>query len=58
MTSGPLPWGDCTGILEHGTCRHPLASLLVSSMDLEVVVHVECAAGCGHWLAARTPACP
>ena len=50
MISGPLPWGNRTGVLEHGTCQHPLASLLVSSMDLEVVVQVECAAGCGHRL--------
>ena len=38
------------GILEHGPCRHPLAALLVTAMDLEAVVQVECAAGCGHWL--------
>ena len=46
----PLPRGNRTGVLEHGPCRHPLASLLVSAMDLEAVVQVECVAGCGHWI--------
>ena len=47
---GPLPRGNPTGILEHGRCRHPVVSLMVSAMDLEAVVQVECAAGCGHLL--------
>ena len=47
-TCGPLPRGNPTGILEHGPCRHPLAALLVTRMDLDVVVQVDCAAGCGH----------
>ena len=46
----PLPRGNPTGILEHGPCRHPLAALLVSVMDLEAVVQVDCAVGCGHRL--------
>ena len=49
-TCGPLPRGIRTGILEHGPCRHPLAALLATAMDLEAVVEVECAAGCGHRL--------
>ena len=49
-TDGPLPRGNPTGFLEHGPCRHPLTGLLVSGMDLEAVVQVECAAGCGHRL--------
>ena len=47
-TCRPLPRGNPAGVLEHGPCRHPLAALLVSRMDLEAVVQVECAAGCGH----------
>ena len=47
---GPLPRGNPTGSLEHGLCRHPLASLMATAMDLEVVVQVDCAAGCGHRL--------
>ena len=34
--------------LEHGRCRHPLASLMASAMVLFDVVLVDCAAGCGH----------
>ena len=37
-------------VLEHGRCRHPLASLMASAMVLFDVVQVECAAGCGHRL--------
>ena len=37
-------------VLEHGCCRHPLASLMASGMVLDDVVFVECAAGCGHRL--------
>ena len=37
-------------VLEHGRCRHPLASLMASVMVLDDVVFVECAAGCGHRL--------
>ena len=46
----PSPRGKREAILEHGPCRHPLAALLASAMDLEAVVQVECAAGCGHLL--------
>lgn len=46
----PLPRQNRTGILEHGPCRHPLAALLATAMDLEAVVQVECAAGCCHRL--------
>ena len=35
-------------VLEHGRCRHPLASLMASAMVLFDVVLVDCAAGCGH----------
>ena len=35
-------------VLEHGRCRHPLASLMASGMVLFDVVLVDCAAGCGH----------
>ena len=49
-TCGPLPRGTRAGILERGPCRHPLAALLATRMDLEVVVQVDCAAGCGHRL--------
>ena len=31
-------------------CQHPVAALLVSTMDLEAFVQVECAVGCGHRL--------
>ena len=48
MTWRPSPRQKREAILEHGPCRHPLASLMVSAMDLEAVVQVECAAGCGH----------
>ena len=47
---GLLPRGNPAGILEHGLCQHPLAALLVTRMDLEVVEQVDCAAGCGHRL--------
>ena len=50
MTSGPLLRENRPPVLEHCPCRHPLASLLVSGMDLEAVAQVECAAGCGHRL--------
>ena len=49
-TVGPLPRGIRTGILEHGPCRHPLAALLATAMDLEAVFEVECTSGCGHQL--------
>ena len=35
-------------LLEHGPCRHPLASLMASAMVLDDMALVECAAGCGH----------
>ena len=35
-------------VLEHGRCRHLLASLMASAMVLLDVVLVDCAAGCGH----------
>ena len=35
-------------VLEHGRCRHSLASLMASAMVLFDVVLVDCAAGCGH----------
>ena len=35
-------------VLEHGRCRHPLASLMASAMVLFDVVLVDCAGGCGH----------
>ena len=58
----PLPRGNRTGDLEQGRCGHPLASQLVSRMDLEAVVEVDCAAGCGHRLYSdrgpvRCPCC-
>ena len=37
-------------VLEHGPCRHPLASLMASAMVLDDVVQVDCAAACGHRL--------
>ena len=46
----PLVGEKVPVVLEHGRCRHPLASLLASVMALEDVVFVECAAGCGHRL--------
>ena len=46
----PLPPEKDRPVLEHGPCRHPLASLLASAMVLDDVVQVECSAGCGHWL--------
>ena len=49
-TCSPLPRGNPTGFLEHGPCRHPLAALLASGMDLEAVRQVQCASGCGHRL--------
>ena len=50
MTSGPFILDNRLPVLEHGPCRHPLASRLVSGMDLEAIRQVECAAGCGHRL--------
>ena len=55
LNAGRTPWRPSPRqkrevILEHGPCRHPLASLMVSAMDLELVVQVECATGCGHLL--------
>ena len=44
----PLVGEKVPVVLEHGRCRHPLASLLASVMALDDVVFVECAAGCGH----------
>ena len=49
-TIDPLPREKEHPVLEHGRCRHPLASLLASTMVLDDVVLVECAAGCGHRL--------
>ena len=49
-TCGPLPRGNPTGILEQVRCPSPVAALLATVMDLEAVVEVECAAGCGHRL--------
>ena len=46
----PLVGEKVPVVLEHGRCRHPLASLLASVMALDDVVLVECAAGCGHRL--------
>ena len=46
----PLVGEKVPVVLEHGRCRHPLASLLASVMVLDDVVFVECAAGCGHRL--------
>ena len=45
-----LPRENWQPVLEHGSCRHPVAALLVSAMDLEAVAQVECAVGCGHRL--------
>ena len=45
-----VPRQNGAGVLEHGPCRHPLASLLTAGMVLDDVVQVDCAAGCGHWL--------
>ena len=50
MACSLLPRQKRTGILEHGPCRHPLAALLATAMDLEAVVQVECVVGCGHRL--------
>ena len=47
-----LPRGNPAGVLEHGPCRHPLAAVLATAMDLEAVVQVDCSAGCGHRLYA------
>ena len=46
----PLPPEKDRPVLEHGPCRHPLASLMASAMVLDDVVQVECVAGCGHRL--------
>ena len=46
----PWVWEKVPVVLEHGRCRHPLASLMASAMVLFDVVQVECAAGCGHRL--------
>ena len=46
----PLPREKEHPVLEHGRCRHPLASLLAIAMVLDDVVLVECVAGCGHRL--------
>ena len=44
----PLVGEKVPVVLEHGRCRHPLASLMASAMVLLDVVLVDCAAGCGH----------
>ena len=46
----PLPREKDRPVLEHGRCRHPLASLLASAMVLDDAVLVDCAGGCGHLL--------
>ena len=46
----PLVGEKVPVVLEHGRCRHPLASLMASAMVLFDVVLVDCAAGCGHRL--------
>ena len=46
----PLVGEKVPVVLEHGRCRHPLASKLASVMVLDDVVFVECTAGCGHRL--------
>ena len=46
----PLPREKDHPVLEHGRCRHPLASLLASAMVLDDAVMVDCAGGCGHLL--------
>ena len=47
-TSGTLPRQNRTGFSERGRCRHSVAALLVSRMDLDRMVQVDCLAGCGH----------
>ena len=49
-TLDPLPREKEHPVLEHGRCRHPLASLMAIAMVLDDVVLVECVAGCGHLL--------
>ena len=49
-TLAPLPREKEHPVLEHGRCRHPLASLMAIAMVLDDVVLVECVAGCGHRL--------
>ena len=44
----PLVGEKVPVVLEHGRCRHPLASLMASAMVLLDVVLVDCAAVCGH----------
>ena len=46
----PLPREKDRPVLEHGRCRHPLASMLASAMVLDDAVLVDCAGGCGHLL--------
>ena len=46
----PLPRDKDRPVLEHGRCRHPLASKLASAMVLDDAVLVDCAGGCGHLL--------
>ena len=46
----PLAPGSDPPFLEHGRCRHPLASLLTAGMVLDNIALVECVAGCGHRL--------
>lgn len=47
---GPLPRQNRTGILERGPCRHPLAALTATAIDLDRVELVESASGYGHRL--------
>ena len=46
----PLPREKEHPVLEHGRCRHPLASLMAIAMVLDDVALVECVTGCGHRL--------
>ena len=49
-TIDPLVREKVPVVLEHGRCRHPLASLMASAMVLFDAVLVDRAAGCGHRL--------
>ena len=49
-TTGLVPEGKNSSVLEPGLCRHPVAMLLSTRLALDDVVQVDCAAGCGHWV--------
>lgn len=49
-THSPLELQPPRRKIEQGPCRHEMTGVLMASMDLDLMVQVDCADGCGHRL--------